>query len=103
MLHKILNYFRRPEPCICHDAERGISLKMPFGSFTVKSKRLAGATLSWGGSVVPYEVSTIECNWCHREFERGGYLPNKFWEEKYPLDENGWPTVDGKQMEIAQL
>jgi len=89
--------------CSCHGVEKSDSLLLAPGEYRYIGKELLGVTLSWGATPVPYERSTWECKECGRQFHRQGYLPAKLWHKDYPPDANGWPTLNGKQIEIADL
>ena len=85
----------------CKHTEPSITHPLNIGEYTVNGSELLGVTLSWTGRPVPLERSHLTCLLCGEDFTRDAYAPKAIWERRYPPDKDGWPTVDGERIPIA--
>jgi hypothetical protein len=83
-------------PCKCY----GEFIAMRTHEFAIISTHLLGVDLSWNARPVPTTESTIRCMLCERVFTRSGYMPGTLWHREYPPDATGWPTENGKRIEM---
>ena len=102
-LSDLLSKFRgEPVEKPCKHKANTITFPLAIGEFSIHKTELLGVTLSWGGRPAPLMRAHVNCHLCGEDFIRDQTPIRNLWRDKYPVNDEGWPTHNGKPLPVHQ-